>query len=556
MKPRGWEALREYQKHAALELAEGRKVGLWVAAGLGKTATVLAALKLKEVRPPWLFVTRAIGRHAFARDAAWVLGPDDVPGVLWGGKNYNHLGVHEDGSYSSLSYLLTEHHSCVTNYDILEQRMQDLLSVPWNALILDEAHNVKGGYQRPKKRRDGSIVRTRYHWTKELTAHVRRRNGVVWQMTATPIRDRRRDLWSQLDLALGGPVLPGPQHHERWIGWKHLKRINQRRQQRGLPNLTMNLLYETLDKHVCFPGPFGVPLIYPEIELDPAAATCFLRRYCFAHQGQYGLDTLGDTAPDELTQELEQRLTHHYIKLTRAEVASELPAVQQITEVVDPEKRRIPRQYRGGGIEEAIARAGWQKFDTTIEMVEDHVTEGGRVVVAVTRKRLARELTIKLQKAAEKFAPAVRRELTVETVTGDVEIRRRVELLRQFNEGKGPGVLVATMDCMSESVDLHYVPVVIVVTPPYTPGQVDQFRGRFARLGGVPCTIYYLIADGTIDVAIKEKLGAKLHDVVQVGADTAAMDETQKALEALYDEEKIISELREALKALPDFEEE
>lgn len=545
MIPLGWIHGRAYQRKAARELASGRRAGLWAAAGIGKTACALFALALADIEAPVLIITRAIGRHAWPRDASWALGPNYPVGILWGGAKRNNSGYHSDNTYTDLELLLSENYACVMNYDILGQRMRSLLAVPWKAIIFDEAHSLKGGYAPPQKHRDGSLVRRRWHWAKELAVACQRRCGTVWQLTATPVRDRRRDLWSQLDLVLPGRILSTDQ------SWRRLKAINKARAGQGKPWLAHRSLYKTTDGFVSFPGPFGASLVYGELEHPESQASCFLRRYCGCIQGAFGLVHDEET----MSEELAERLNLYFIRLRRQDVAAELPPVSRDARVIDP-VGKVPRHYMGGGIEQALARAAYQKMPAAMDLIGDHVTEGDRVVVVTTRRRLAHETHAAVCTAATKLPPAVRRELEISIVTGEDEVRKRVAILDDFNKGKGPGILVATMDCMSESVDLHFVNAVVCLALPYTPGQIDQFEGRFARLGGVPVIIYYLIADGSIDMKIRDILLPKLSDLRTLRTDTAHAADAARTLLNLHDEEKVIAELRSFLKSVGEFEEE
>jgi superfamily II DNA or RNA helicase len=501
VKPPGWRRLREYQQTAALELAAWRrdnpsKVGLWMAAGVGKTSTVLAALHLLNPGYPWLFVTRALGRHVFSRDAAWLLGDDYVPGVLWSSKPRSKEGYHpKEGTYTSLELTLSERCAITTNYEILALRYQELKKVPWKAIVFDEAHALKGGYQKIQEKRDGSLHLSRYHYARDIARLVHARNGPVWELTATPIRDRRRDLWAQLDIAL--------------------------------------------------PGVFGEACNYGEclrrVPFDEARS--FLRRYCAAHINQWGaVDSRGESSR-EMTEELERRLQKYFIKLTREDVAKELPQKQRDIKLVTPDKKS--RKYMGGGVEEALARAAVAKLPVALDLMGDHLAGGAKVLIAVNRKKLGNEVTLKAARYIEKkLDRKTREEATVGSVNGDMPVRQRRAVLDKFNLTPGRGVMVATTDSLLESIDLHFVNIVIVLALPYSPGIIDQFEGRFARLEGVPCMIYYLVAEDTIDEKVRDILLDKLTGVVDVGVDTAEARSARDDLRDCYDEEEILEALK------------
>ena len=202
---RGWPKLRSYQKPGAVSLAEREVKGLWWSTGTGKTSVLLVAWALAGYPMPLIIITKAIGRNVFPRDAAWALGPDYVPAILTGGQQKLN-GRHESfgrRTFTSLDLALSEAPAIVTNYEILRERNDELARIPWKAVIFDEVHEVKGGYKPPKKR-DGTLHYFRYHFCKGLSSIALSQNGFVCSATATPIVDRRRDLFAQLDIVSPG----------------------------------------------------------------------------------------------------------------------------------------------------------------------------------------------------------------------------------------------------------------------------------------------------------------------------------------------------------------
>lgn len=411
----------------------------------------------------------------------WVLGPDYPTAILWGGKRYAKAGQHRDGTYSSLTAAMDHAEIVVTNYEVLGQRSAELLAVPWQYLILDEAHELKQGFMRPLVKRDGTLQKRRFEHALELALAVHARGGTVWELTATPIRDRRRDLWAQLRI-----VLP-------------------------------------FDKSV------------------GRSSWNWLHYYCGAKRDHWGgLDTTGESN----TEELAAFLLQHFVLATRAEVAHELPAVQRDVRLVtlDRENRAVKH---GGGIEEAIARSAASKEPMAAELACDYLVGRGKVVVVTSRRALAHSMLAAIQRASKALPPAVKRTLWLHTVTGETPIPERQREVNEFNAREDTACLVATMDSIQTSIDIHQTDALVFAALPYTPYGVDQMEGRTGRLGGRPVTIHYLIAENSIDERVRELLLDKLDAVERVGTDTqGAATGAATALRNIRDEEAVLAGLR------------
>lgn len=538
-RPLGWDRLRPYQKDAAISIAQGTKQGLFAGAGLGKTAISLAAAWLRDGGYPWLIVTRAIGRHVWPRDARWVLGHYFIPGMLWAGKAQSKHGIHQDGSYTSLELALTERLGIVTNYDVLGARLEELLEVPWKVLIFDESHYLKGGYLPPQYKRDGTLSRTRWHHARDLAIEVHARGGLVLPVTATPIANWRNDLWSQLDLAFPGEIYANRVLAENW-----LRRLNRERTAQGLSRISYKLVYESSTGKAVAWGKYGPALIYSEVEAPSAESISFLRRYCNAQVGAYGgVESFGEAQTDELR----QRLTQDFVRVSRKQVAEQLPLLQRDVRPITPTSE--PTMFLGGGYENALARAAMVKHDPAIELMLDYATAGEKVVIATNRRKLAYMLFEAVQKAARGLPKKIQETFWADCVTGDTPIPKRVATLQAFNESKRAGCMVVTMDSVSETINLHFVNAAIVTGLPIKPKLIEQFEGRFGRLGGVPCVIHYLVAEGTIDEKIRIDLLDKLSNVCKTGTDTGGIGSAEQDLRHCRNEEEIIGGLRSWLNA-------
>lgn len=507
--PIGYSKLRPYQVSAIEEFISEDKKGYWVGTGLGKTAIALATMYLKNPGWPVLIITRAIGRHVWVRDSKWVLGSDYIPAILRQGSKRTKEGVFRDGTFSDIDLALSEHLMVTTNYDILQMRAQELVRIPWRGLILDEAHSIKGGMKPIQYKRGGVPKFTRYHFTKLLACQVVERGGVCIQLTATPIKDRTRDLWAQLDVATLGNFLSKEEVEEK-EAWARAHRFNP-------PSVFWFSRQKAAGK-----GPFGT-------------FWTFARRYCDAQEGKYGWTTNGLTNADEL----ESRTSKLYVKRNKREVAEELPALTRDVRALTVD---LPKSdFTKSKIENAFARSAFAKFKDALELIEGYLSENGKVIVTVNLRNLANNLTVALQKHLKKTA--VGRDTWVECVTGVIPTHKRSPLLDKFNEYEKKACFVATMECFSEAINLHYIDAAIVLSLPYTPGLLEQFEGRFQRIKGTPCIIHYLVAEGSVDDYVKENLLDKLEAIVDVEAGTGDQDKSLNDLKMEKTKEEIQADL-------------
>jgi len=203
----GWFKAWPAQQSAVKALSNGTARGLWACTAMGKTAVLLFAWTNVGAPRPLLIVTKAMGRDVFGRDAIWALGRDYIPAILTAGST-QPPGVHQFYGrrlYTSLAVALSEATAVVVNYEILQRRFDELRTIPWRAMFLDEIHEIKGA-TRPAKKRDGSYHHKRYHRCRALADGVRGLDGPVWSATATPLMNRRVDLYAQIDVIAPGAL--------------------------------------------------------------------------------------------------------------------------------------------------------------------------------------------------------------------------------------------------------------------------------------------------------------------------------------------------------------
>lgn len=293
----------------------------------------------------------------------------------------------------------------------------------------------------------------------ELSRCVMKRIGT----TATPIKDRVRDLWSQLD--------------------------------------------------VIEPNAWG-------------AKTTWENRHCDRKPGTYGgYDTRGSSNLPELKIRLEPIAhilnyedTHRHLPAKRRQSIYLAPEDQcRPTGGFAKERRDAKKRGPTAMLECGLAEAASRKRPAVIGLVEDHVGSKQKVVLFTGRRRDCDALGKSIR--ASKLVKA--KEVTVWCAHGGTSQQERDEIIQEYMAHPGPCVLVGTGPAFGESLNIHDTDAAFFVMLPYTPGQLRQWEGRFCRLGQVrPVIIYYVIAEGTVDEHMAAILIDKLPAVEKVVDDT------------------------------------
>jgi len=274
--------------------------------------------------------------------------------------------------------------------------------------------------------------------------------------TATPIKDRVRDLWAQLDLA----------EPDAW-----------------------------------------------------GNATCWMDRYTARKPGTYGgFDTTGSSNLDELAERL-AACVHRidYAETTRTLPPKRRQSVYvSVEDQVKPsggfQKELNDAAKRGASalIEVKLAMAASKKRKAVLGLVEDHLHSGHKVVLFTGRRRDCEELGKAFKDTKAK----------VWASHGGDSTQRRQEVVDEYMSHPGPCLLVGTGDAFGESINLQDTDAALFVMLPWTPGQVRQWEGRFVRHGMKrPVVIYYVVAEETVDEQVADKLISKLPAVEAVAKD-------------------------------------
>ena len=292
----------------------------------------------------------------------------------------------------------------------------------------------------------------------ELSRNSRRRLG----LTATPIPNRPKDLWAQLDLI------------EPWQ-W----------------------------------GTFHT----------------FGARYCNGFQDTYGWKYDGLSNAEELNDRLNLVKHKTSQKAMAANLPPKRRQIVRLTreEQNAPAggfKRDLQRASKMGNheglFEVYLMEAATRKRKYVIERVAESARCGQKATVFTGRRRDCEFLAEKIEKYFQKESLSAR----VWWAHGGLTTEKRDEIRAEYMSHTGAGVLIATGDSMGESINLQKTDLALIIMLPWTPRQIRQWEGRFIRLGGDrPVLVSYVIAEGTVDEDVSEILLDKLPAVGAVAED-------------------------------------
>lgn len=265
--------------------------------------------------------------------------------------------------------------------------------------------------------------------------------------TATPIRDRVRNFWGQLDL-----VHPG-----EW-------------------------------------GPYWN----------------WARRYANATEGTFGgMNDAGYSNLAELKERLKSgthRVKHEEANALlppKRRIVSYIPIAQQVraagasAEIRAAMKAGNPTLIRECLLMEAAGRKRRWLIDRARMVLED----GQKLVIFTGRRRDCDDLLEALKLAAP----------LVTGGHGGHSAKEREAARVAYMAHPGPALLIGTTDAWGEGLNLQDTDRLIQAMLPYTPGAVIQAEGRVCRLGQTrDVIIEYGVAEGTIDERVSEILLTKL----------------------------------------------
>jgi len=373
----------------------------------------------------------------------------------------------------------------VLNWEILPHWRDVLCAWAPESVVWDEIHRAKNWKRTEKiliERADGELE-TRYQPLGNVSSSAaalaracRRRLG----LSATPIRDRLSDLWSQLDIL----------EPDCWgSNWD------------------------------------------------------FVHRYCGARPGDYGgIDTSGRSNVPELKarlqmvihtvkrEELERSLPPKRRQIAYLEAEDQCVPARGFKGALKRAAKNGPSAIFEVKLEEASSR----KREWVVATVCAALESNQKVVIFSGRKadcdRLGKEVTKKTKLD------------DIRVAHGDHSTAEREEVRVWYKDHPGPCCLIGTHDAWGEAVDgLQHTDLALFSMLPWTPGQIIQSEARFSRKGQTrPVLIMYVVAAGTADERVSDLLQGKLQDVTLTLEDPETAN-VASALSGEDDEEAIVS---------------
>lgn len=299
--------------------------------------------------------------------------------------------------------------------------------------------------------------------TKKLAYKAQRRCG----LTATPVKDRVRDLWAQLDCLV----------------------------------------------------PYGFGSYWSR-----NGSIGFASRYCAAAKNVWGgMDDRGASNLDELT----ARVSYHLSYVSMAEANANLPDKRRELIRLSPDAQQredegfadeLMRAARARASVHSIANirlaaACSRKRKALIEQVVEETNGGAKVVIFTARHHdvdaLKGALKGKLAKTVRLFA-----------TDGRNTSEKRDDLRKEYMQLASHALFISTYQAMGEQNDLNETDIAHVALLPYTWAEVLQLEGRFLRRDSTrKVLVNYWVAEGTADERVASILLEKLPAVERMGTE-------------------------------------
>lgn len=269
----------------------------------------------------------------------------------------------------------------------------------------------------------------------------------------------------------------------------------------------------------------------------------FVRAYCDAHQGQYGMQDRGASRQDELG----ARLGFFMLGRTAKDVQLELPPLRREKLPIDVEIS-APTVHEGRAamdktkaIMSALRRTALAKRSAIVNTAVEALQAGQKVVVYLYMREQCEAVAKSIKGAIDS---------TLFVVNGDMSPEARDNQANTFRDCSAPACFVATIDSVGLAISLVGADLVLFGDLLPEPWKMYQAELRCHRFDSTkPVLVYYGIAAGTIDERYAEMVIAKIEEISNVMGSGGDQGELSTTLGGKSSEE-IIDGLFSRLKEL------
>ncbi|MGP8337650.1 MAG: DEAD/DEAH box helicase [Methanosarcinaceae archaeon] len=438
--------LRPYQVKGFSWLAFMRQYGLGACLaddmGLGKTIQMLALLledKNDGVNTPSLLVcpTSVVGN--WQREAMRF-----APSL----RVMVHHGTNRMKEIEFISDV-AKYDLVVSTYGLVHRDIDTLIQVEWNAVVLDEAQNIKNRF------------------TKQSLA-VRKLNACYRvALTGTPVENRLSELWSIMEFLNAGYLGSADDFHRRFA--LPIERYNDKEAGVRLRNVVQ-------------------PFILRRLKSDP---------------------TIIKDLPEKIEMKVHCNLTKEQGTLYEAVVKNMLSKIENSAGIdrkglVLSALMRLkqlcnhPAQFLGDG-SRLPGRSG--KLNRITEMMEEVLAEGNAALVFTQFAEMGKMLKKHFQ---EIFGQEVL------FLYGAVSQKKREEMIKRFSQDDGPQIFILSLKAGGVGLNLTRANHVFHFDRWWNPAVENQATDRAFRIGQTKnVQVHKFICDGTLEERIDEMIESK-----------------------------------------------
>ena len=258
--------------------------------------------------------------------------------------------------------------------------------------------------------------------------------------------------------------------------------------------------------------------------------------------------------------DLVSRLRHIMHSVPAAVVRAQLPDMRRETLYISlADQAPIPKeqakkfhaelkaaQSSGARLEVEIAIGAARCIPMTVERMVEHLQAGDKVCMLTVRRWMSEAVIKAVAKELGKHSD-------IPLFLADGSPAQRDACVQGYAAAKAGAFLVGTGDALGTGTDdLQCTTVACFLGVPYSPGKLEQWEGRFPRLGQIaPLLVYYVVGESTALEFFAEKIIVKMPAVEYVASSGAITGVTQY-LSGMGSEEAVAASILTKMDAMPD----